>query len=287
MPPAMSKSPAILRPLESPADFEACVALQKRVWGEGFADLVPPSILKIVQSVGGVAAGAFDEGGVLDGFVMGVTGVRDGRRVHWSHMLAVRPEARGRDLGFRLKRYQREVLLPLGVETVWWTYDPLVSKNAHLNLVRLGARVVRYVRDYYGDGSDSALSAGLGTDRFILEWPIGETRVAAALAREPTPPAAAASALDGPVVNTREGPAGPEPVVAEPPAAPAVRVEIPEDIQAVRDADRAAAALWRASTRKALETCLGRGDRVEGFLRLPDPARAGAHRSFYRLRRGE
>lgn len=283
----MHEAPPILRPLESHSDLEACVALQKRVWGEDFADLVPPSILKIVQSVGGVAAGAFGEGGALDGFVMGVTGVRDDRRVHWSHMLAVRPEARGRDLGFRLKRYQRELLLLLGVETVWWTYDPLVSKNAHLNLVRLGATVARYVRDYYGDGSDSALSAGLGTDRFIVEWRIAEARVAALLADKPEPAsgeAEAGASLDAPVVNTREGAGGPEPVLAEPPAAPAVRVEIPDDIQAVRDADGAVAALWRASTRKALEACLGRGDRVEGFLRLPDAARGGAYRSFYLLR---
>jgi predicted GNAT superfamily acetyltransferase len=277
--------------METWPEYRACEALQRDVWGEGFSELVPASVLKIARAVGGVASGAFEEEDGLAGFVFGLTGVRDGRRAHWSHMLAVRPEARGRDLGFRLKRYQCELLLPLGVETVWWTYDPLVSKNAHLNLVRLGARVVRYVRDYYGDGSDSALSAGLGTDRFIVEWPIAEARVAVLLAGAAgaSPEADAGAALAAPVVNTREGAAGPEPVVAEPPAAsaaPAVRVEIPEDVQAVRDADRAAAALWRASTRRALEACLERGDRVAGFFRLPDPAHPGAHRSFYWLRSG-
>ncbi len=281
----MPEDAATLRSLDSDADFEACVALQKRVWGEGFADVVPATVLRIVRSVGGVAAGAFGPGGALDGFVFGVTGVRDGRTVHWSHMLAVRPEARGRDLGFRLKRFQREALLPLGVETVWWTYDPLVAQNAHLNLVRLGARVVRYVRDCYGDGADSALSAGIGTDRFVVEWPIAEAGVAEALAGAglAVDPAEAGAA---PIANVREGGAGPEPEVVEPPAAPALRVEVPDDIHAVRRDDPAAAARWRASTRRAFEACLERGDRVSGFLRVADPERPGVRRSFYLVREG-
>ncbi len=271
----MPEDAATLRPLESAEDFEACVALQRRIWGEGFADLVPSTILKIVQSVGGVAAGAFGRDGALDGFVFGVTGVRDRRPVHWSHMLAVRPEARGRDLGFRLKRYQRELLLALGVETVWWTYDPLVAKNAYLNLVRLGARVLRYARDYYGDGSDSALSAGIGTDRFVVEWPIAEPSVERALAGELARSPRPAEASTAPIVTLGQDAL---------PTARALRVEIPDDIQAVRRSDPAAAASWRASTRRALETCLERGDRVAGFVRLPDPARSGGHRSFYLVR---
>ncbi len=281
----MSEDRSILRPLEHDDELEACVELQRRVWGEGFSDLVPPSILKIVQSVGGVAAGAFGSAGELDGFVFGVTGVRDGRLAHWSHMLAVRPEARGRDLGFRLKCFQRELLLPLGVETVSWTYDPLESKNAYLNLVRLGARAVRYVRDYYGDGSDSSLSAGIGTDRFVVEWAIAEVRVERALGGELAGSVSSAEALGAPVANTGEGAAGPEPEELDPPAAPAVRVEIPDDLQSVRRSDRALAARWRASTRRALEACLARGDRVAGFHRFPDPERPGRHRSFYLLRR--
>lgn len=280
----MPDDPSTLRPFESDDDFAACVALQKRVWGEGFSDLVPATMVKIVHSVGGVAAGAFAPGGALEGFVFGVTGVRDGRPVHWSHMLAVRPEARGRDLGFRLKRFQRQLLLPLGVETVWWTYDPLVSRNAYLNLARLGARVVRYARDYYGDGEDSALSAGIGTDRFIVEWPISDPAVGRAVAGEPTVSVDPAEAEAAPVANVREDGFGPEPVVVDPPAAAALRVEIPDDVHAVRRTDPAAAARWRASTRRALETCLGRGDRVAGFLRTSDPERPGGRRSFYLLR---
>ena len=74
------------------------------------------------------------------GFVFGMTGVQDGRLVHWSDLLAVRPEARDRGLGRRLKLYQRSLVAELGVTRMLWTYDPLVARNAHLNLNALGAR---------------------------------------------------------------------------------------------------------------------------------------------------
>lgn len=281
----------VLRPLVEREELEACLELQRRVWGEGFADVASPAVLKIVQEVGGVSAGAFSPEGRLLGFVFGVTGIRRGRPLHWSHMLAVDPEARGRDLGFHLKAYQRELLLPLGVAVVRWTYDPLVAKNAYLNLVRLGARPVRYLRDYYGSGADSALSEGIGTDRFVVDWAIREPQVARLLADD-AEPARGARPTDGepeaPTANVREaGPPGApgEPVVTDPPAAPALRVEIPSDIQEVRQRSPEAASLWRASTRRALEALLDRGYRVDGFEREP-ASTGGGWRCFYLLTEG-
>jgi len=277
----------VIRPLSERSELEECVELQRRVWGEGFADVASPAIVKIVQTVGGVAAGAFDPGGPMLGFVFGITGLADGEPVHWSHMLAVLPEARGRDLGYQLKLYQRRRLLGLGVERALWTYDPLVAKNAHLNLVRLGARPVRYVRDYYGEGGDSALSAGIGTDRFIVEWAIGEERVARRLEGGGTGCEAPEAYRAAPVANVREGEdpngGGGEPEVAEPPVAPVVRVEVPEDVQELRRASPERAALWRASTRRAFESLLEREYRVETFYREPGEGR----RAFYVLRRKE
>ncbi|HYO12137.1 MAG TPA: GNAT family N-acetyltransferase, partial [Thermoanaerobaculia bacterium] len=112
------------RPLSSLPDYEACIELQRMTWGRDFSDVVPLSILKIVQKVGGIAAGAFAPDGRMLGFIFGVTGVRDGRPLHWSHMLAVDPEARDLGLGTRLKLYQRELLVQSGVEEMQWTYDP-------------------------------------------------------------------------------------------------------------------------------------------------------------------
>lgn len=275
----------MLRPLsEERGELEECVALQKTIWGEGFADVAAPQILRIVQSMGGVAAGAFDAGGDLLGFVFGITGFKEGRPLHWSHMLAVLPEARGRDLGYHLKLYQRERLLPIGIDTVRWTFDPLVSKNAYLNLVRLGARPIDYRRDYYGSGEDSRLSAGIGTDRFVVEWRIDREPPAG----EPS----FAEAREAPVLNAPPGdeaqvpPAG-ERLDAESPRW--VRIEVPRDIQEVRQGSAEAAAHWRASTRDAFLAAFERGYEVAGFYheRPADAPGGGPPRSFYVSRKTE
>ena len=104
----------VLRPLASHADYDEAVTLQDEIWGAGFSDRVPASILRVGQKVGGVSAAAFDPNGRMLGFVFGLTGVRGGRLVHWSDMLAVREDARGKQLGERLKQYQREVVRDLG-----------------------------------------------------------------------------------------------------------------------------------------------------------------------------
>src|SRR5215472_11571888 len=99
-----------IRPLETPDDYRGCVAIQHEVWGDDYSDTVPPAILKIVQKVGGIAVGAFDEHGALIGFVFGITGVDNGELVHWSHQLGVRESERNAGIGRRLKEYQRDML---------------------------------------------------------------------------------------------------------------------------------------------------------------------------------
>src|SRR4051812_47142088 len=89
-----SMSEIEIRPLRTLDELRACVALQRETWGDEFTDVVPVSILKVSQRIGGVAAGAFDTDNNLLGFVYGLTGVENGRIVHWSDMLAVRPETR-------------------------------------------------------------------------------------------------------------------------------------------------------------------------------------------------
>ena len=165
------------RHLESDQDYEACMVLQAETWGRDFNELVPPTILKISQKMTGVAAGAF-RGGSMLGFVYGLSGARGGRPAHWSHMLAVTREARGLGLGKGLKFFQRDYLLANGVEVMFWTYDPLVARNANLHLNRLGALPVEYVLDMYGESTGSDLHSDLGTDRFIVSWEFASTRVA-------------------------------------------------------------------------------------------------------------
>ena len=255
------------RPLSSLPDYEACIELQRLTWGQNFSDVVPLSILKVTQKAGGIAAGAFSDEGRLLGFVYGLAGYADGRPFHWSHMLAVNPAARDLGLGTRLKLYQREVLLAAGVDEVRWTFDPLEARNANLNLNHLGAEVAEYVEDMYEGEMGSDLTKGIGTDRFIVSWRIASERVARAVAGHRHDEAERFS--DAPVVN-------PGAEERELPEAPRICIEIPENVQAVKAERPEMALAWRTSTRRAFQTYLGRGYKVEAFFR-------DAGRCFYGL----
>jgi predicted GNAT superfamily acetyltransferase len=251
--------PFTIRAFADAADYTACIALQRETWGPAFSELVPATVLRIAQDLGGVAAGAFDADGRLLGFVFGMTGLMDGGLVHWSDMLAVRADARDRGIGDALKRYQRDALLARGVTEARWTFDPLEARNARLNLSRLGGIARRYLRDYYGD-SDSVLHAGLGTDRLLLEWHLGAPRVVDRLGRRTAPPTPDA-VLRLPAALEAVGPADvPRPgEPRRPDAAGPVRLAVPARIQQLKAADPGLARAWRAAVRAAFEMLFAEG----------------------------
>lgn len=280
-----------IRRVQSPHEYAECVAIQTETWGNGFTERVPATILRIAQYVGGVTAGAFDADGRLLGFVFGMTGIRDGRLVHWSDLLAVRPEARDHGLGRRLKLYQRDLLRPLGVESIYWTFDPLVARNAHLNLTRLGAHVAEYVPDLYGAETGSAVHGALGTDRFVVVWNIGQSDNGDNGSGSIAADAGGSSGMGGdekdagpnhehaPLINASRDGDG-LPAEGELIDALTVRMEIPNDIMAVINRDATVARRWRDTTRRAFLWYLGRGYEVAGFQRDPETGRP-----FYRLAR--
>lgn len=265
-----------VRQVTGAEEYEACVAVQRSAWGETFTDLLPASHLQIAHETGGVVAGAFDDGGRLLGFVFGVPALEDGTVYHWSHMLAVRPEARGRGLGTGLKLRQRELLLDRGVRTARWTFDPLEARNAHINLNRLGCRVESYEVDLYGRHTGSPLHDGLGTDRFVVVWELASRRVERALSRGGAPDLQRfrnAPEVGDPDLDEADRP--PTPRVAR------VRVPIPARIQEEKAADAKSGRRWRRRSRRALRWYLERGYEVAG-LRRP----AGSSRPAYCLERG-
>ena len=236
------------------------MAIERETWGNQFTESVPSTILRIAQEVGGVTAAAFDTDGKMLGFVFGITGVRDGALSHWSDMLAVRVGARDRGLGKRLKAYQRQLLLDIGVRNMYWTFDPLVARNAYLNLERLGAHVSEYRTNFYGDDTGSVMHAALGTDRFIVVWQL-DTEYEP---RESRP--AREDWSHAPVIGS---------AVTDPlPNAARVRISIPDDIFAVLDEDPKLAHQWRSTTREAFTTYFSRGYRVVGFERRTPTAAA-------------
>lgn len=252
----------VLRTLDE-KDYDACLEIQHRTWGEDFKEVVPPSMMMINQKLGGVLAGAFAPDGALVAFVFGQTGVRHGRFFHWSHMLAVDDHLRGAGVGRYLKLFQRRFLLDLGVDEVEWTYDPLESRNAHLNLNRLGGEPVEYLRDVYGDGSTSTLHSGIGTDRFVVLWKLSDPRIVSIL-DQPRGRAPESRPSHAPIVNVDDH-GNPQASLFELPDLPELRVEIPSQIQQAKEESMDTAKRWRSSTRFAFETGFERGYRVLGL----------------------
>lgn len=267
----------IVRPLTTLGELKACVALQEEVWGKQYGDAVPASLLHVVSHVGGIVAGAFAADGTLIGFVFGLAGIKNGEVVHWSHALGVRESARNAGVGRMLKQYQRAELARLGIATMYWTFDPLMAKNAHLNLNRLGARVVDYVENMYGT-TGSPLHHGLATDRLVVSW---------TTAAESELPASAARTIvagsDHHPVLTIEPQA--DDVVSELAALsrddrpPVVLVEVPTDLQRVSPSRMAT---WHGALRANFRGALRAGYAVTGLFR--DPL---ASRSFYVFERSE
>ena len=152
------------RDLRGMDEFKAAHAMQHVVWGDDdLAD--PPDLMMVIQDEGGIVAGAFD-GDRLLGYVFGFP-TRDGHVQH-SHRLAVLPEQRGAGIGAGLKTYQRDWCRARGIGIIRWTYDPLLARNANLNIHRLGAIGARYHVNRYG--LDGSYNGGVETDRLDAEW---------------------------------------------------------------------------------------------------------------------
>ena len=245
-----------VRPVASIAEYAACVAVQREVWGAEF-ESVPASLLQVATYVGGLCIGAFTPDGELAGFVFGLGGTVDGRPTHWSHLLGVRESARNLGVGRLLKERQRAMLSAMGIPEMCWTFDPMIAKNAHLNLNLLGAKVVRYVPDMYGT-TESPLHHGLATDRLLVACstaPDGPRRDSARAANAPllTP---APQANDELLDMERDRP-------------DALRVEVPSDFRQLLARSPALATAWHAALRRHFTWALGAGYATTGLHRDP------------------
>ena len=186
----------VIRNCSDSHEFEACLNLQREVWGFNDEDLVPTRLFIVAQKIGGQVIGAFDEDRLI-AFALGIPGNRNGHLYMHSHMLAVDPRYRNAGLGRRVKMVQRDDALGKGIELIEWTFDPLEIKNAWLNIEKLGAITRRYTINQYGLVS-SSLQGGLPTDRLTAEWWLKSKRVEAVLKNGSHPPAKAEAAIEVP-----------------------------------------------------------------------------------------
>jgi predicted GNAT superfamily acetyltransferase len=259
--------------LESRSEISAVEALQREVWPGSETDIVPAHLLITVVHNGGLVLGAFAEEQLV-GFVFGFPGLEstpDGPRPkHCSHMAGVRPEYRDRGLGFALKRAQWQMVRHQGLDHITWTYDVLLSRNAYLNIARLGAVCSTYRRSEYGEMRDG-LNAGLPSDRFQVDWWLNTPRVERRLSKRPRPVVKLSHLLRvgvrplyAPQIGSDGWPRPPEHVPAL--EAQLLAVDIPADFMALKTADLALARDWRFFAREFFETAFARGYIVTDFV---------------------
>ncbi len=281
-----------IRPLRTLEEIEACVELQRRIWGSDDLDVVPAHVLITAAHNGGVLLGAF-AGGQLVGFVFGFLGTdeRRGREApatvklkHCSHQLGVLPEWQDKGIGYQLKLAQREAVRNQGLRLITWTYDPLESRNAYFNIAKLGAVCNTYIRNAYGELHD-ALNRGLPTDRFQVDWYIASRRVATRLSQGHFALSRSSFEQAGAVLvnpcrfDERGLPIPPE--TFQTPDVGFWLVEIPHRFQEIKRQDPGLARAWRFHTRELFETAFALGYLVVDFVREQEPGKPP--RSFYAL----
>ncbi len=280
-----------IRLLETAEEMSAVEELQRRVWPGSETDVVPAHLLITAVHNGGIVLGAIANEEIV-GFVFGFPGLEftpDGPRPkHCSHMAGVLPDYRDSGIGFALKRAQWQVVRHQGLDHVTWTYDPLLSRNAYLNIARLGAVCSTYRRSEYGDMRDG-LNAGLPSDRFQVDWWINTKRVERRLSKRARPTLKLNHLLRvgvHPLYTLQTGPGN----LAHPPEqipslnTQLIAAEIPSDFMTLKSADFALARDWRFFSREFFETAFAKGYIVTDFV---FDKSGSAPRSFYILTDGE
>ncbi|MCL4507053.1 MAG: GNAT family N-acetyltransferase [Chloroflexi bacterium] len=243
-----------IRELTAYEDFKSAEQLQAVGLGFDPLDIVPYALLQSFATSGGAVVGAFS-GARMIGVVMGYPGLlADGTPYHRSQRMAVLSAYRGQGIGEALKRKQADVARRYKLSLMCWTYDPLRSINANLNIHKLGATSRLYMRRYYA-ASTSERDAGASIDRLWVEWDLDKPlydnhpvwnddtiTVVRDDAGWPSQPDLSVQTVD-------------------------MAIQIPDDIDAIRLEKPERLAAWRDATSAAFTYYFTRGYRVVDYAR--------------------
>lgn len=280
----------VIRPLESWEELGDVEALQRAVWGEDPTNIMYRHMLVSIARNGGLILGAYD-GKTLIGCSIGFLGtdVADRDRPAmanlklYSKRMGVLPAYRDRGVGFQLKLAQRDFARQCGIRLITWTFDPLLSRNAYLNVRKLGVTASRFYQDYYGTESEALTLAG-SSDRLQADWWITSRRVEERLeggrgALSLAQYLSAETTILNPTVPGARGVPLPADSMIKPGGLLAL-VEIPSDYEQIVRSDPGLAHAWRAHSREVLPEVFNRGYVITDFLY---EAYEGRQRSFYVL----
>jgi predicted GNAT superfamily acetyltransferase len=234
-------------------------ALLIAIWGMSpHGAPIPFDLLRSISHAGCNVSAAYDQAGQLCGAAVGI--ISPGGRSTYSLIAGVLPGTGDKGVGFALKQHQRAWSLARGIDTMTWTFDPLVSRNARFNLTKLGAHASEYARNFYGEMQDD-INANDESDRLVAVWPLASQRSMDAglgiQAEIELPPAHLANVVE-------YGPDS-QPVLLE--SDGTLWCRAPGDIVALRSSNPDAAAQWRVLLREIFEAAFSSGRRASGVTR--------------------
>jgi len=266
---AKSNALITIRDLETFDDLKQVEVIEKEDWKLSDLDTMPLALTIATREAGSLWLGAFD-GTKLVGFAFGFLGIEGNRATVHSHMLAVREPYRSLHLGYKLKLAQRERVLGmragnLQIAEITWTFDPLQSRNAHLNFAKLGVVSDSYKVDFYGPQTSSALHRN-GTDRLWVRWLLISQRVRDRLqGKDPRPDMLQTLS---PLVSLRSDGRPHRANLANALSVRRTAIEIPSDILSIEEKDADLAREWRLATRWGFTEAMKSGFCVAEFCRM-------------------
>jgi len=202
-----------------------------KTWAMNSGTEITPNLLQAMIHSGSYLSGAFIDDKIV-GAAFAFPATNDGLHLH-SHMTAVLPEFRDKGIGYALKIDQWSWAKKNNYSHLSWTFDPLVRRNAKLNITKLGVDISSYHPNFYGDMPD-ALNAGDESDRLMVSW---RTDDDAPKAREL-------------ITNVDSDD---------------ILIEIPEDIVAIRSMNQNESMKWRRQVREQFMTAFEKNGKVIGF----------------------
>jgi predicted GNAT superfamily acetyltransferase len=217
--------------LETYSDANLARSIFDKTWEMDAGTEITPNLLQAMIHSGSYLSGVFIENKIV-GAAFAFPATNNGLHLH-SHMTAVLPEFRDKGVGYALKIDQWHWAKKNNYPEISWTFDPLVSRNAKLNLIKLGVDISSYHPNFYGDMPD-ALNAGDESDRLMVSWKvIGENPAQRELVSTPKP-------------ND-------------------ILIQIPADIVAIRSSDKTENLCWRRKVREQFLQAFEKGGQVVGF----------------------
>lgn len=245
-------------------DFEplrSVSALLEAVWGRS-EEGVPMNtdVLRSIVHAGGAVTGAFTSEGALVGAAALTPSVPS--VAAYSFIAAAQRGGSDAGIGYAIKMYQRSWALQNGFTTMSWTFDPLVSRNARFNLVKLGASARVYEKAFYGQPTDE-ISGEDEADRLVACWALDSDRAARASAAAALP---ASTASDPTTEDAFRSPAdaflsarGPDGFPMTVSLHGSRWCRVPRDIVALRRSDPGQASAWRMAVREVFTDAFSEG----------------------------